>query len=193
MPASSLADFRPEHLGPQRRTGRAAGFMLTAAAHLVLLATFLFGVRVAAPAILYPKPLAVRIEKQARMPPPVLNMIPRMVSAQAIYVPAPEFAVVPAPVRAPVAPAPTAAAPAIIAPPLGTADPAYMTLVRQFLQKELDEQHPQGGYGALGTVEMVFTLNRVGHVLYFGILKSSGRASVDNTAPDDSVGTGGGR
>ena len=182
----SLAAFRPGHQGPDRRdnvwlSGRAAGFILTAAAHLGLLAAFLFGVRVAAPAIPEAKPLAVSIEKQAPVPVSVLNMIPNMMSAQAIYVPAPEFTVVPepSPVLVSVAPVPTVAAPATIAPQLGSAGPAYMTLIQQFLQKELDEQHP---HGALGTAEVFFTIDRAGHILFFKILKSSGHASVDNNA-----------
>ena len=183
--------FQPDHQGPDRRdtvrlSGRAAGFILTAAAHLALFAAFLFSVRAGAPALHDVKPLAVSIEKRAQMPLSVLHIMPKMMPAQAIYVPTPEFSVVPepSPVRVSVAPVRTVAtpvpiAPATVAPQPGTADLDYINLLHEFLQKELDEQHP---HGALGTAVVFYTIDRAGHILSFKIVKSSGYTTVDNNA-----------
>lgn len=190
MPGFSLAAFRPDHQGPDRRPGRAAIFILTMVAHLGLLAAFLFGVRVAAPAILDAKPLAVSIEKQVMPPPPVLAMKPKLILPDAIHVPVPEFTIQsqPSPVLATFSPSATAGAGKSEAG-TGTATAiatgcasCYVAAVHNYLVPfrnypiEAQVRHLQG------VVIIHFVSDRAGNLISFEVAKSSGYQILDDAA-----------
>jgi protein TonB len=178
--------------GPQRaflwsgRDGaRFASLVLTIAAHLGLVAAFLFGVRVAVP-VTDAKPLAISIARPDPLPRPILSLMPRMSAPRAIQVPVPEFTIQPepSPVLATFSPSSTGLAGkggAGAGAPMGCAS-CYLDLVRRYLlqfwvyPREAADRHVQG------VVDIHFISDRAGNVISVEVSKSSGHQLLDDAA-----------
>ena len=174
--------FSPAFDGPLRRraripvTGRIGAVVTTLAAHLLVIAALIQGLRQAE--IIRPPEVTVRFNPEPARPPPVMPE-PVQIIAAFTTPSAPVFDI--SPRAAPAAPAPPMMLPS---PPSanagGTASNAEPSWETALLTRLAQARHlPVSGRGV---VLLRFTMDRDGKVLGAGIEKSSGLPALDQEA-----------
>lgn len=182
---ASMAPFShmPRPTRPSRE--RLAGMVITAAAHIGIVAALVFGIQVARPALM-PKAVTVEVLKTKIKPEPVAPL--PLIKPSLVTVPEPIITIAPppaapvlaaAPVRATTPPVPASPAPA---QPAGEGRDSFQG--RLLAQLQRFKHYPPEARSAHieGVVMLHFIMDRSGKVLSADIAKSSGRPALDREA-----------